>query len=75
MFPVRFSLKEVSKIVKICQELPNPKNLLRLFFGNNLARLKKTSEAKTNLRRLFSLVLKGIFRARLKITLENKNNI
>ena len=30
-----------------------PKNLLRLFFRNNLARLKITSEAKNNLKRLF----------------------
>ena len=32
---------------------PCPKNLLRLFFRNNLTRLKITSEIKNNLKRLF----------------------
>ena len=32
---------------------PSPKNLLRLFFRNNLTRLKIDSEVKNNLKRLF----------------------
>ena len=40
------------------------KNLLRRFLRNNLTRLKVTSEAKNNRKRLFlTLYLKGIFRA------------
>ena len=38
--------------------LGTPKNLLRLFFRNNLARLKITSEANNNLKKvIFDLVL------------------
>ena len=39
-----------------------PKESFKAIFGNNLTRI-------------FSLVLKGIFRALLKITLENKSNL
>ena len=35
------------------QTAADPKSLLRLFFRNNLARLKITSEAINNLKRLF----------------------
>ena len=52
-----------------------PKNLLRRFLKNNLARQKITSKNKNNLARFICmLVLKGIFGGSLKITLENKNN-
>ena len=38
-----------------------PKNLLRLFLRNNLARLKITSEAKNNLKRLFLTLFWRVF--------------
>ena len=42
--------------------LPYPKNLLRLFFRNNLTRLKITSEVKKSLSKaIFDLVLKEYF--------------
>ena len=52
-----------------------PKNLLRLFWRNRLARLKITSEIKNNLKKvILVLVLQGFFRALLKTTLEIQNN-
>ena len=52
------------------------RRIFKAIFRNNLTRLEITSEVKNNLKRaIFDLVLKGIFRALLKIALENKNNL
>ena len=52
-----------------------PKNLLRLFFRNNLARQKITSKIKITSRGYFYACFKGsLFGGSLKITSENKSN-